>query len=109
VTLAFLSAAPLLVRVDNRVSSAAGGDFVDCGRPLLSRSDLDAAGSTVTVSNAAVYCQHEFANRRTLALAALLLALAAAIGAVFLLVPLRSGHGRTTSEQPPEFDPVVSG
>lgn len=93
VMLVFPSAAAVLVGVDNVGSTAPGADFIDCGRPLLSRSDLDAASSTATVSNAAAYCQHELANRRTLALAALISALAAATGAVFLLVPLRSGHG----------------
>ena len=92
IVLLLASGAALLIGVDASGSRAAGADWVECGRPLLSRPDIDLAANQAGGSIATRYCQHELASRRTVALVALLSALAAAVGGALLLLPFRSGH-----------------
>ena len=109
IVLVLASGAALLIGLDDYGSRAAGADWVECGRPMLSRPDIDLAANQAGGSIAARYCQHELASRRTFALLALLSALAAAVGGALLLLPFKSGHRLAgASNESPDFHRVGS-
>ena len=90
VGLLLASPLPLLVNVDNADAAGARALAIDCGRPLLSRLDIDAAIVQPDLAGAAGFCQREFSRRRTVAGVILILAgLAGLASALLLLGPRR--------------------
>ena len=81
---------PLLMNADNADAAGAGALAIDCGRPLLSRPDIEVATAPPDLATAAGFCLREFSRRRTVAGAILILAgVTSLVAALLLLGPRR--------------------